>query len=128
MCKLIFADRYHTVSFSSPYKFAKLFGFIDACNYSTGIKTIKNRIARFFFRNLEEWLYGRYIARNLSDTHFDTAVIYSSKVAGLTLRSVTADNYISFYITATSEEFTMIISDMMPAATFLLSVKIWQID
>ncbi len=97
VCKLIFADRYHTVSFSSPYKFAKLFGFIDACNYSTGIKTIKNRIARFFFRNLEEWLYGRYIARNLSDTHFDTAVIYSSKVAGLTLRSVTADNYISFY-------------------------------
>ncbi len=27
VCKLIFADRYHTVSFSSPYKFAKLFGF-----------------------------------------------------------------------------------------------------
>lgn len=96
-CKLIVCDRHNTVSFSQKYKYAKLFDIVDSGICSSKIKTLRNKLFTFFFRNFEERLYSSYIRNNIKETDFDVAIIFSCKVSGIVRRTIKAKKYLCFY-------------------------------
>lgn len=96
-CKLIISDRNDKVTFLHKYKFGKLYDIIESTERSKGIRYLRNKFFEVFFRNLEEYLYGAYIHKNLAITDFDAVIIFSAKVAGIARRCVKSKKYLSFY-------------------------------
>lgn len=95
-CRLIVADREHPVSFSAPYRYARLYHLTEHSDnpsrlhralmwLTPAVKWVENR------------LYIRYIRRQMHAESFDTAIIYSDRAAETTVRGIRAKKYLMFY-------------------------------
>lgn len=96
-CRLIVADRDSTVSFDKPYKFSRLFGFIQKPQNASKLRLIIWRVLQFLLRALELRLYSHYIKKQLRNEHFDTAIIYTNRVSEIAVRALEADKFITFF-------------------------------
>lgn len=96
-CRLLVADRDHTVSFPSAYRYKRMYNLMEEPQHASRLRRLIWRILRFSLRAPEAYLYAEYIKRQLNGEHFDTAVIYSDRTAETVVRSVSADRYLMFY-------------------------------
>lgn len=96
-CRLIISDRAKTVSFSEKYKYNRLFCLMEEPQNASKFRLLIWKCLKFFLRAIEARLYSSYIKKQLKNEHFDTAVIYSDRVAELALRAVNADKFLMFY-------------------------------
>lgn len=96
-CRLIISDRAKTVSFSEKYKYNRLFCLMEEPQNASKFRLLIWKCLKFFLRAPEVRLYSSYIKKQLKNEHFDTAVIYSDRVAELALRAVNADKFLMFY-------------------------------
>lgn len=96
-CRLIISDRAKTVSFSEKYKYNRLFCLMEEPQNASKFRLLIWKCLKFFLRAPEARLYSSYIKKQLKNEHFDTAVIYSDRVAELALRAVNADKFLMFY-------------------------------
>lgn len=96
-CRLLVADRGHTVSFSEPYRHARLYGLMEEPQNTGALRRLAWRGIRLTCRGLEMGLYAAYIRQQLADEHFDTCVIYSDRMAEIAVRAVNADRFLMFY-------------------------------
>lgn len=96
-CRLIVSDRAKTVSFSEKYKYNRLFCLMEEPQNASKFRLLIWKCLKFFLRAIEARLYSAYIKKQLKNEHFDTAVIYSDRVAELALRAVNADKFLMFY-------------------------------
>lgn len=96
-CRLLVADRHHTVSFRESYRFTRLYDLMEKPQTDSKLRLLIWKILCLLLRSTEMKLYGQYLKKQLEGEHFDTAVIYSDRVAELTVRAVNADKYQMFY-------------------------------
>ena len=96
-CKLLIADRNRTVSFSEPYRFARLFNLMEEPQNASRLRRLLWKALKLILRAPEAKLYSAYIRRQLKSEHFDTCVIYSDRVAEIAVRSIHADRFLMFY-------------------------------
>lgn len=96
-CRLIVADRDFAVSFDKPYKFSRLFGFIQKPQNASRLRLAIWRVLQFLLRALELRLYSHYIKKQLRNEHFDTAIIYTNRVSEIAVRALEADKFITFF-------------------------------
>ena len=96
-CRLLVADRQHTVSFSEPYQYPWMFNLMEEPQTSFKPRQLVAKGIRFCLRSPEIKLYARYIRQQLKGEHFDTAVIYSDRMAEIAVRGLDADRFLMFY-------------------------------
>lgn len=96
-CRLLVADRRHRVSFPEPYGHARLAGLLEEPQSCGSLRKLIWRGLRLAFRGLEMKLYAAYIKEQLAGETFDTAVIYSDRMAEIAVRAVGADRFLIFY-------------------------------
>ena len=96
-CRLLVADRGHTVSFSEPYRHARLYGLMEEPQNAGVLRRLIWRGLRLTCRGPEMGLYAAYIRQQLAGEHFDTCVIYSDRMAEIAVRAVNADRFLMFY-------------------------------
>ena len=96
-CKLLRVDRKKALSFQEKYPFLWLYKISE----EPSLKTSKLKMLRWkgmgSVRFVENILYINYIKRLMCNESFDTAVIFSGKVAELAVKAIKAKKYISFY-------------------------------
>jgi len=95
-CRLLVADREHTVSFPSPYRFARLFHLAEEPQNPSRL----HRLLIFLtpaVRWAENRLYIRYVRRAMAGERFDTCVIYSDVAAETAVRAIRAEKFLLFY-------------------------------
>lgn len=94
--RLLVADRHEAVSFSEPYRYARLYHLTEkSANPSRLHKAMLWAVPAIKW--VENRLYIRYVQENLKGEHFDTCVIYSDRTAETTVRAVNADRFLMFY-------------------------------
>ena len=96
-CRLLVADRRHTVSFEKPYQYARLAGLLEEPQHASPLRRLIWKGLLLGFRSLEMKLYAAYIRQQLAGEHFDTAVIYSDRMAEIAVRAIRADRFLMFY-------------------------------
>ena len=96
-CKLVVADRQSLVTFTKPYKFKKLFNILEEPQGATRFRRFIWHILNILFKALENHLYSGYIKEQLKDESFDTAVIYSDRVAEIAVKAINAKKFLMFY-------------------------------
>ena len=96
-CRLLVADRNRAVSFAEPYRFAWLSHLMEVPLAASAIQLFQRKIIRAVLRGPEMRLYARYLRKQLRGERFDTAVIYSDRVAELAVRAVSAERFLMFY-------------------------------
>lgn len=96
-CKLIVADRHSLVTFTKPYKFKKLYDILEEPQGATRFRRFLWHILNILFKALENHLYSDYIKEQLKGEGFDTAIIYSDRVAEITVKAINAKKYLMFY-------------------------------
>lgn len=96
-CRLLVADRGHTVSFAESYRHARLYGLTEKPQNASPTRTLAWRGIRLLCRGPEMRLYAAYIREQLAGEHFDTCVIYSDRMAEIAVRAVNADRFLMFY-------------------------------
>lgn len=96
-CKLIVADRHSLVTFTKPYKFKKLYDILEEPQGATRFRRFLWHILNILFKALENRLYSDYIKEQLKGEGFDTAIIYSDRVAEITVKAINAKKYLMFY-------------------------------
>jgi glycosyltransferase involved in cell wall biosynthesis len=96
-CRLLVADRSHTVSFSEPYRYSRIYNLMEEPQNATTIRRAAWKGLRTFLRAPEVRLYSNYLCNQLKGEHFDTAIIYSDRMAEIAVRSINADRYLMFY-------------------------------
>lgn len=96
-CRLIVADRRSLVTFTSPYKFKRLYDILEEPQGATRFRRFLWHIMNILFKALENHLYSDYIKKQMKDELFDTAVIYSDRVAEITVKAINAKRYLMFY-------------------------------
>ena len=96
-CRLLVADRGHPVSFSEPYRYARLYGLMEEPQRGGTLRRLIWQGLRLTCRGPEMRLYADYIKKQLSGEHFDTCVIYSDRVAEIAVRAANADRFLMFY-------------------------------
>lgn len=96
-CRLLVADRGHMVTFAAPYRYARLSGLLEEPQNGGILRKLIWRGIRLTCRAFEMKLYAAYIKEQLAGEHFDTAVIYSDRVAEIAVRAVDADRFLMFY-------------------------------
>ena len=96
-CRLIVADRRHTVSFREPYRHARLYGLLEEPQHGGALRRLIWHGLRLGCRGPEMRLYASYIRQQLAGEHFDTCVIYSDRMAEIAVRAVDADRFLMFY-------------------------------
>lgn len=96
-CRLIVADRHSLVTFTKPYKFKKLYDILEEPQGATRFRRFLWHILNILFKALENHLYSGYIKEQLKDESFDTAVIYSDRVAEITVKAINAKKFLMFY-------------------------------
>ncbi len=96
-CRLLVADRAHTVSFDEPYRHNRLFALMEEPKNRGIFRRLIWKGLCLTLRAPEMRLYTEYIRKQLKDEHFDTAVIYSDRTAEITVRGVNADKFLMFY-------------------------------
>lgn len=96
-CRLIVADRQHTVSFSEPYKYKWLSNIMEEPQTSSKLRRMIWKMICCFCRAEEMRLYSNYIKSQLKSEHFNTAVIYSDRTAEIAVRAINAERFVMFY-------------------------------
>ena len=96
-CRLIVADRHSLVTFTEPYKFKKLYNILEEPQGATHSRRFIWRILNFLFKALENHLYAGYIKEQLKNESFDTAVIYSDRVAEIAVKAINSKKFFMFY-------------------------------
>lgn len=96
-CRLLVADRNHTVSFPEPYRHARLYGLMEEPQCGGSLRRSIWQGLRLICRSPEMGLYAAYIRQQLAGEHFDTCVIYSDRMAEIAVRAVNADRFLMFY-------------------------------
>ena len=96
-CRLIVADRHTPVTFTIPYKFQRLYNVLEEPQGATRFRCLIWRILNIMFKALENHLYSAYIKEQMKDDCFDTAIIYSDRVAETTIKGINAKKYLMFY-------------------------------
>ena len=96
-CRLIVADRHSLVTFTKPYKFKKLYDILEEPQGATRFRRFLWRILNILFKALENHLYSVYIKEQMRGEGFDTAVIYSDRVAEITVKAINAKKFLMFY-------------------------------
>lgn len=95
-CRLLVADREHTVTFAKAYRYRRLY-------HLTEQSTNPSRLHRALMwatpavKWLENRLYIRYIRTQLKQEHFDTCIIYSDRTAECAVRAIRAEKYLMYY-------------------------------
>lgn len=96
-CRLIVADRHSLVTFTKPYKFKRLYDILEEPQGATRFRRFLWHILNILFKALENHLYSVYIKEQLNGESFDTAVIYSDRVAEITVKAINAKKILMFY-------------------------------
>lgn len=96
-CRLIVADRHSLVSFTKPYKFKKLYDILEEPQGATIFRRLLWHILNILFKALEMHLYSLYIKEQMTGESFDTAIIYSDRVAEITVKALNAKKFLMFY-------------------------------
>ena len=96
-CRLIVADRHSLVTFTKPYKFKKLYDILEEPQGATRFRRLIWRVLNILFKALENHFYSCYIKEQMKDEHFDTAVIYSDRVAETTVKAINTKKCLMFY-------------------------------
>ena len=95
-CKLIVADRENKNSFSSPYRFCRLFHLTEKCERPSALHRLACPLVPLI-RWIENRCYIRYIRQKMKEQSYDTAVIYSDRTAETAVRAIRAHKYLMFY-------------------------------
>lgn len=96
-CRLVVSDRHHIVSFKEQYKYKRLFNIMEEPQQASKSRYLIWKIFKFSLRAIEQRLYAEYIKEQLADEQFDTAVIYSDRVAEIAVRAIDAKRFLMFY-------------------------------
>lgn len=96
-CRLIVADRHSLVTFTKPYKFKKLYDILEEPQGATSFRFLIWRILNILFKALENHLYSGYIKEQLKGENFDTAIIYSDRIAEIAVKAINAKKFLMFY-------------------------------
>lgn len=96
-CRLLVSDRGHTVTFQKKYKYYRLYTLMEKPITSSKFRLLIWRLICFLFKALEMKLYAAYIKEQLKSEFFDTAVIYSDRMAEIAVRAINADRFLMFY-------------------------------
>lgn len=103
-CRLIVSDRHHRVSFSEAYKYKKIYDLMEKPRTNSRLRLLIWKVLCLLLKSIEMKLYSRYIRHQLDDEKFDTAVIYSDRVAEITTSAIDANRYLMFYHNADIEK------------------------
>ena len=95
-CRLLVADREHTVSFSEKYRYSRLFHLTEKPENPSGLHQAMMWLVPAI-KWAENRLYIRYICKQLQNEHFDTCIIYSDVAAETAVRAVNAEKFLVFY-------------------------------
>ena len=95
-CRLLVADREHTVSFSEKYRYSRLFHLTEKPENPSGLHQAMMWLVPAI-KWAENRLYIRYIRKQLQNEHFDTCIIYSDVAAETAVRAVKAEKFLMFY-------------------------------
>lgn len=96
-CKLLVADRGHTVSFKEKYRWSCLFNLMEEPQNASSFRRWVWRVLCLLLKAPEAILYSRYIKRQLGGTEYDTAIIYSDVASEIAVRAVSAKRFLMFY-------------------------------
>ncbi len=96
-CRLIVADRHSLVTFTNPYKFEKLYKILEEPQGATRFRRFLWHILNILFKALENHLYSGYIKEQLKGESFDTAIIYSDRIAEIAVKAINAKKFLMFY-------------------------------
>ncbi len=96
-CRLIVADRQHTVSFPDSYRHARLYNLMEEPLNASRLRRLIWKALCLFLKGREMRLYSQYIREQLNGEMFDTCVIYSDRTAEIAVRGVKAEKYLMFY-------------------------------
>ena len=96
-CSLIVADRQHPVTFGEAYKYKRMYNLMEEPQHATKLRRFIWKALCAFLRAPEARLYAAYVKKQLGEEHFDTAIIYSDRVAETAVRAVNADKFLMFY-------------------------------
>lgn len=96
-CRLIVADRQHQVTFGEAYKYKRIYNLMEEPQHATKFRRFIWKALCAFLRAPEARLYAAYVKKQLGEEHFDTAIIYSDRVAETAVRAVNADKFLMFY-------------------------------
>lgn len=95
-CRLLVADRERAVSFHEEYRFPRLFHLAEEPENPSGLHRAMMWLVPAI-KWAENWLYIRYIRRQLQSEQFDTCIIYSDVAAETAVRAVNAEKFLLFY-------------------------------
>lgn len=96
-CRFIVADRHSLITFTKPYKFKKLYDILEEPQGATRFRRLIWHILNILFKALENRLYSCYIKEQLKDESFDTAIIYSDRIAEIAVKAINAKKFLMFY-------------------------------
>ena len=96
-CRLIVSDRHSLVTFEKPYNFKKLYDILEEPQGATRFRRLVWQILNILFKALENHLYSGYIKEQLQNESFDTAVIYSDRIAEIAVKAINAKKFFMFY-------------------------------
>ena len=96
-CKLLIADRDKLVSFKEPYKYSRLFHLLEKPQNASSFRLLIWKILCFLFKGIEAHLYALYVKKQMAESKFDTAIIYSDVVCETAVKGIDARKYIMFY-------------------------------
>ena len=96
-CRLVVADRHSLVTFKNSYKFKKLYNILEEPQGATSFRRLIWHILNVLFKALENHLYSVYIKEQLKGESFDTAIIYSDRVAEIAVKAINAKKFLMFY-------------------------------
>ena len=96
-CRLIVSDRQHPVSFSTAYPHSRMYNLMEEPQNPTKLRRLIWRMLRLCLRAPEARRYAAYVKEQLGDVRFNTAIIYSDRVAEIAVRAVPADRFLMFY-------------------------------
>ncbi len=95
-CKIIIADREKKYSFKKMYTHKKLFHMLEEpINPSFLHRKMMWTIP--VIKYIENYLFIKYIKREMENCKYDAVLIYNDEVAEIAIRSIKADKYIMFY-------------------------------
>lgn len=102
-CKLIIIDRDNAYSTHRKYPFSKLYHLTEQSEHPSALHK-----AFMWLTPVVKWieneLFIRYVRAEISGQKYDTAIIYSDRVAEITIRGIAADKYLMFYHNALMEK------------------------
>lgn len=102
-CRILIVDRDKIYTAQKKYSYNKLFHLIEETDHPSILhKAMMWTVP--MIRWLENSLYIKYVQSVMKDEKYDTAIIYSDRVAEIAVRVVKADKYLMFYHNALLEK------------------------